>query len=249
MKKRLDQILVERELFPSKPKAQAIIMAGLVFVEGQKIDKAGTPFPETVEIKIKSAPHPYVGRGGLKLEKALKEFAIKVKDKVCLDVGASTGGFTDCLLQNGAKLVYAVDVGYGQLDWKLRNDPRVKVFERVNARNLTLSDLGLSTSDIELSVIDVSFISLTKILPAVYALLTDKAEVVALIKPQFEAKRDQVEKGGIVRDPKVHEEVIEKVKKSAQDIGYFVKQLTHSPISGADGNREFLIHLLKGYNA
>jgi len=249
MKKRLDQILVERELFPSKPKAQPIIMAGLVFVEGQKIDKAGTPFPETVEIKIKSAPHPYVGRGGLKLEKALKEFAIKVKDKVCLDVGASTGGFTDCLLQNGAKLVYAVDVGYGQLDWKLRNDPRVKVFERVNARNLTLSDLGLSTSDIELSVIDVSFISLTKILPAVYALLTDKAEVVALIKPQFEAKRDQVEKGGIVRDPKVHEEVIEKVKKSAQDIGYFVKQLTHSPISGADGNREFLIHLLKGYNA
>ncbi len=245
MKKRLDQILVERKLYPSQSKAQAAIMAGVVFVAGQKVDKAGTLFPETVEIKIKSAPHPYVGRGGLKLEKALKEFAVKVKNKVCLDVGASTGGFTDCLLQKGAKQVFAVDVGYGQLDWKLRNDPKVKVFERVNARNLTLADLGLETLNIELVVIDVSFISLTKILPVVYALLTDKAEVVALIKPQFEAKREQVEKGGIVRDPKVHEEVIERVKKSAQEIGFVEKGIIDSPITGADGNREFLVYLIK----
>ncbi len=245
MKKRLDQILVERELYPSQPKAQAAIMAGVVFVEGQKIDKAGTLFPEAVEIKIKSAPHPYVGRGGLKLEKALKEFAVKVKDKVCLDVGASTGGFTDCLLQNGAKLVYAVDVGYGQLDWKLRKDPRVKVFERVNARNLKPKDLGLEKSEINLCVIDVSFISLTKILPAVYALLTDKAEVIALIKPQFEAKREQVEKGGIVRDPAVHQEVVEKVEAEAETIGFEIKGIVTSPITGADGNVEFLIHLTK----
>jgi len=248
MKKRLDQILVDKQLFESKTKAQAAILAGLVFVKGQKVDKAGSQFPEDIKIEVKGAAHPYVGRGGLKLEKALSEFKVKVKGQTCLDIGASTGGFTDCLLQNGAKQVYAIDVGYGQLDWKLRNDPRVKVLEKTNARYLKLSDLGLEQSNIELAVIDVSFISLDKILPAVYWLLADKAEVIALIKPQFEAKREQVGKGGIVKDPAVHEEVIAKVKAQAEKIGYFVKQFTNSPISGADGNQEFLIYLLKGYN-
>ena len=245
MKKRLDQLLVDKGLFPTRNRAQAAIMAGLVFVDNQKIDKAGTQIDQDAEIEVKGKPHPYVGRGGVKLEGALKEFKIRVKGKIALDVGASTGGFTDCLLQNGAEKVYAVDVGHGQIDWKLRNDPRVIVFERINARNLTLKDLGLTTSDISLAVIDVSFISLSKILPAVYNLLTDTAEVIALIKPQFEAKREQVGKGGIIKDEKVRTEVVEKVRAEAEAIGFKASGVIQSPITGADGNVEFFIHLKK----
>jgi len=188
----------------------------------------------------------YVSRGGIKLEHALKEFNINPQGKIAIDVGASTGGFTDCLLQHGAAKVYSVDVAYGQFAWKLRQDPRVKVIERTNVRYLTLKDLGLATSDIGLCTIDVSFISLSKVLPAVYDLLAERAEVIALIKPQFEARREQVGKGGIIKDPKVHEEVIEKAKKSAQEVGFKIKGVIQSPIEGADGNIEFLIYLLKG---
>lgn len=194
--------------------------------------------------------HSYVSRGGVKLEHALKKFKVNVKGKVAIDVGASTGGFTDCLLQHGAAKVYAVDVGYGQLAWKLRQDPRVIPVERTNIRYLTLEKFSkkfpVSSSQFpNLSTIDVSFISLTKVLPAVYNLLTDKAEVIALIKPQFEARREQVGKGGVVRDKKVHKEVIEKVKMSAEEIGFTVKGVTESPITGADGNVEFFIYLAK----
>ena len=242
---RLDQLLVDKGFFSSRSQAHAAVLAGLVFVDQNKVDKAGTFFRPEVVIEVKGKPSPYVSRGGLKLAKALEEFKIEVKGKIALDIGASTGGFTDCLLQQGAEKVYAVDVGYGQLDWKLRNDPRVKVLERVNARYLTLAELELGTSNIELCTIDVSFISLTKILPVVYGLLTDKAEVIALIKPQFEAARKQVGKGGIVKDPAVHDEVIEKVSRFARELGFDVKGLTKSPIEGADGNVEFLIHLVK----
>ncbi len=221
-------------------------MAGLVFVEKQRVDKAGTQIDKDSNIEIKGKPHPYVGRGGVKLEGALKEFELDVKGKIALDVGASTGGFTDCLLQNGVEKVYAVDVGHGQLDWKLRNDPRVKVFERINARNLTLKDLGLTTSNISLAVIDVSFISLSKILPAVYNLLTSGAGVVALIKPQFEAKREQVGKGGIIRDERVRREVVEQAKAEAEALGFETVGIIQSPITGADGNVEFFIYLKKG---
>ncbi|MEA3492929.1 MAG: TlyA family RNA methyltransferase [Candidatus Margulisiibacteriota bacterium] len=245
MKKRLDQLLVDKGLFPTRTRAQAAIMAGLVFVENQRIDKAGTQIGQASEIEIKGKPHPYVGRGGVKLEGALKEFKIDVKGKISLDVGASTGGFTDCLLQNGVEKVYAVDVGHGQLDWKLRNDPRVKVFERLNARSLALKNLGLEKSDISLAVIDVSFISLLKILPAVYNLLTDEAIVVALIKPQFEAKREQVGKGGIVRDEKVRREVVEKTRQEAEAQGFEAKGIIQSPITGTDGNVEYFIYLKK----
>jgi len=252
MKKRLDQILVEKKLFPSRTRAQAAIMAGLVFVAGQKVDKAGVSFSPDVSIEVKGEPHPYVSRGGVKLDAALEEFQINVSGKVCLDVGASTGGFTDCLLQRGAAKVYAVDVGYGQLAWKLRQDAKVKVFERTNIRYLTLKDIGpalpagrLRTSDVGLAVIDASFISLSKIFPAVYKLLADKAEVIALIKPQFEAKREQVGKGGIVKDEKVRSEVVEKVTVAAEAIGFVAKEVIPSPITGADGNVEFLIYLTK----
>ena len=244
-KKRIDQILTEQGTFPSRAKAQAAIMAGLVYVNGQKVDKAGTLILAETPLEVRGQPHPYVGRGGVKLEKALDKFNIIVKDKVALDIGASTGGFTDCLLQNGAAKVYAVDVGYGQLDWKLRQDERVKVFERTNARHLKLSDFGLRTSDIGLCVIDVSFISLSKILPAVYNLLADQAEVIALIKPQFEAKREEVGKGGIVKDEKVRAEVVEKTRQKAEAIGFKAQGVIESPITGADGNVEFLIHLVK----
>ncbi|MFC1568147.1 TlyA family RNA methyltransferase [Candidatus Margulisiibacteriota bacterium] len=253
MKKRLDQLLVELGRFTSRSRAQAAILAGQVFVKGQKIDKAGALIPPDTEIEVKGNEHPYVSRGGLKLAQALREFKIDVKDKVALDIGASTGGFTDCLLQHGAAKVYAVDVGYGQLAWKLRQDPRVKVFERLNARYLKPGDLGLATprrcsgqaGDCELATIDVSFISLSKILPAVYNLLAEGAGVVALIKPQFEARREQVGKGGIVKDEQVRQEVVERVKTAAGAIGFEVKGVVGSPITGADGNVEFLIHLIK----
>jgi 23S rRNA (cytidine1920-2'-O)/16S rRNA (cytidine1409-2'-O)-methyltransferase len=187
----------------------------------------------------------YVSRGGIKLEHALQQLKIDVKGKAALDIGASAGGFTDCLLQHGAEKVYAVDVGYGILAWKLRQDQRVKVVERTNARYLALKDLGLSVSNIELSTIDVSFISLSKIFPAVYSLLTEKGEVIALIKPQFEARREQVPRGGVVKDEKVHQEVIEKVKKAAEVIGFKAGEVIRSAIEGADGNVEFFIHLTK----
>jgi len=246
--KSLDQLLVERELFDSRSQAQAAIMAGLVYVSEQKIDKAGTlvAFDAVIEVRGQA---PYVSRGGLKLAKALDEFKIDPKDKVCLDIGASTGGFTDCLLQRGAAKVYAVDVGYGQLAWKLRSDPRVVVIERTNARNLNWDEIRKLENAIirkfDLSVVDVSFISLSKILPVVYDLLGGKGEVVALIKPQFEAGRSEVGRGGIVRDEKVRERVREKVKKEAEGMGYEVLGQTESPITGADGNIEFLLYLSK----
>lgn len=246
MKKRLDQLLVEHGHFSSRSRAQAAILEGLVYVGGQRVEKAGTLFSPEVGIEVKGETHPYASRGGVKLEHALKEFELKVKGKVALDAGASTGGFTDCLLQQGAARVYAIDVGYGQLAWKLRQDPRVKVIERTNIRYLTLKDLGLSTSDIGLCTIDVSFISLSKVLPAVYNLLGDQAEVLALIKPQFEARREQVGKGGIVKDKKVHQEVIKKVKAEAETVGFKVEGTIQSPITGADGNVEYFIYMLKG---
>ncbi|MEE8637873.1 MAG: TlyA family RNA methyltransferase [Candidatus Margulisiibacteriota bacterium] len=251
MKKRLDQLLVEQGRFSSRSRAQAAILEGLVYIGGQKVEKAGALFSSEVAIEVKGESHPYASRGGVKLEQALKEFQIKVKGKVAVDVGASTGGFTDCLLQQGAAKVYAVDVGYGQLAWKLRQDPRVKVIERTNIRYLTpekfrekISDFGFRISDF--ATIDVSFISLSKVLPAVYNLLGDKGEVIALIKPQFEARREQVGKGGIVKDNKVHKEVVEKVKAEAEAIGFKAKGVVQSPITGADGNVEFFIYLLKG---
>lgn len=191
-------------------------------------------------------PIPFVSRGGLKLEHALKEFKINVQGKTALDVGAATGGFTDCLLQNGAAKVYTVDVSYGQLAWKLRQDPRVKVLERKNVRFLTLKDLGLETSNIELCVIDVSFISLTKVLPVVYTLLAEQAAVIALIKPQFEARRDQVPRGGVIKDQAVRDETVARIRKFAIDTGFTIGGLTQSPIEGADGNVEYLIWLIKG---
>ena len=194
----------------------------------------------------KKEPIPFVSRGGLKLAHALKEFNLDVRGKTALDVGAATGGFTDCLLQNGAAKVYTVDVSYGQLAWKLRQDPRVKVIERKNIRFLTLKDLGLEASDIGLGVIDVSFISLTKVLPVVYALLAEKAEVIALIKPQFEARRGQVPRGGVIADQAVRDETVERAKKAAVETGFTVGGLTRSPIEGADGNVEYLIRLGKG---
>jgi len=249
MKKRLDQLLMDRELFESRTKAQAAIMAGLVYIGEQKIDKAGTLVPPDCIIEVRGQVHPYVSRGGLKLAKALDEFKIDPKDKVCLDVGASTGGFTDCLLQRGAAKVYAVDVGYGQLAWKIRSDPRVVVIERCNARNLTWDEIRkVENSNIrgfDLAVIDVSFISLSKILPAVYNLLASGGEVVALIKPQFEAGKGEVGKGGIVRSGKVRQQVVEKVRSEAQAMGYEVRGVIESPITGADGNVEFLLYLVK----
>jgi 23S rRNA (cytidine1920-2'-O)/16S rRNA (cytidine1409-2'-O)-methyltransferase len=268
-KERLDQLLVEKGFFESKTKAQAAILAGMVFVDGEKNTKQGTKLLPSVKIEVKGKPHPYVSRGGVKLEHALKEFKINAEGRVCLDIGASTGGFTDCLLQKGAKLVYAIDVGYGQFDWKLRNDPRVVLLERTNARYLTAERLygGCQKSVIphlmrnpepliftkkisampqaSLAVIDVSFISLEKILPTIKNLLPEKGEIIALIKPQFEAGRDKIEKGGIVSDPKVHQMVIEKIINFAKTLNLKNKGLIPSPISGQDGNVEFLVYLIE----
>ena len=242
MKERLDVLLVKRNLASSREKAKAIIMSGNVFVDGQREDKAGSTFDEKQEIIVKGKTLKYVSRGGLKLEKAMKNFDIVLKDKVCMDVGASTGGFTDCMLQNGAVKVYSVDVGHGQLDWKLRNDERVVCMERTNMRYMTEDDIDEKASFVS---IDVSFISLTKILPAVYRILNTGGEVVALIKPQFEAGREKVGKKGVVRDPKVHEEVIEKVRDYAMSIFMEPCHLSFSPIKGPEGNIEYLLHLKK----
>lgn len=242
MKKRLDMLMMDRALAPSREKAKAYIMAGDVYVDGQKEDKAGTMFPETVKIEVRGNTLPYVSRGGLKLEKAMKNFDVTLDGKVCMDVGASTGGFTDCMLQNGAVKVYSIDVGYGQLDWKLRNDPRVVCMEKTNIRYVVPEDLE---GPADFSSIDVSFISLTKVLLPVRNLLTEEGEIVCLIKPQFEAGREKVGKKGVVRDPAVHQEVIEKVRDYAMSISMEPCHLSFSPIKGPEGNIEYLLHLKK----
>ena len=242
MKKRLDMMLVERALAPSREKAKAYIMAGQVYVDGQKEDKAGSMFAETVKVEVRGNTLPYVSRGGLKLEKAMNEFDVSLEGKVCMDVGASTGGFTDCMLQNGAVKVYSIDVGYGQLDWKLRNDPRVVCMEKTNIRYVLPEDLQ---EPAQFSSIDVSFISLTKVLLPVRNLLTDDGEIVCLIKPQFEAGREKVGKKGVVREKSTHIEVIHKVIDYAMSIGFEVLNLEFSPIKGPEGNIEYLVHLQK----
>ena len=242
MKERLDVLLVKRGLAVSREKAKAVIMAGNVYVENQKEDKAGTMFQDTVNIEVRGSTLKYVSRGGLKLEKAMTHFGVTLKDKVCMDVGSSTGGFTDCMLQNGAVKVFAIDVGHGQLDWKLRNDERVVCMEKTNIRYVVPEDLGEAA---DFSSIDVSFISLTKVLLPVYHLLKEDGEVVCLIKPQFEAGMEKVGKKGVVRDPEVHKEVIEKVISYGQSIGYAALHLEYSPIKGPEGNIEYLLHLKK----
>ena len=242
MKERLDTLLVSRGLSESREKAKATIMAGLVFVRNQRVDKAGTKIDVEAEIIVKGNPIPYVGRGGLKLEKALSAFPIDLQGAVMMDIGASTGGFTDCALQNGARKVYAVDVGYGQLAWKLRTDERVINMERTNIRNVTLEDLGEAVDFIS---IDVSFISLLKIMPAVVPLLKENGTMVTLIKPQFEAGREHVGKGGIVRDRDIHRYVIRHVTNGIAAEGLSPLALTFSPIKGAEGNIEYLLYSRK----
>ena len=236
-RKRLDVLVVERGLADSREKARALILAGQVLVNGQKADKAGANIDAAAQIELLAQPR-YVGRGGLKLEAALDRFAIDASGKICLDVGSSTGGFTDCLLQHGASRVYAIDVGTGQLDWKLRNDPRVIVQEQVNARYLARDQVP---EPIALAVCDVSFISITMILPALAGLLVHDAEMVILVKPQFELERDQVGKGGIIRDPALHQQACQRVENAVQALGFHT-QIIPSPILGAEGNREFLLH-------
>ena len=241
-KERLDVLMVQRNLAESREKAKALIMSGIVYVNGQKEDKAGTSFEETVQIEVRGNTLKYVSRGGLKLEKAMSRFGVQLAGKVCMDVGASTGGFTDCMLQNGAVKVYAVDVGHGQLAWKLRNDERVVCMEKTNIRYVTPEDVA---DKINFSSIDVSFISLTKVLGPVKELLSDDGQIVCLIKPQFEAGREKVGKHGVVRDSAVHLEVIEKVIDFAISIGFEVLNLEFSPVKGPEGNIEYLLHLQK----
>ena len=240
MKKRLDMMLVERALAPSREKAKAYIMAGQVYVDGQKEDKAGSMFTETVKVEVRGNTLPYVSRGGLKLEKAMNEFDVSLEGKVCMDVGASTGGFTDCMLQNGGVKVYSIDVGYGQLDWKLRNDPRVVCMEKTNIRYVVPEDIQEKPA---FSSIDVSFISLTKILLPAWRLLKCGGQMVCLIKPQFEAGREKVGKKGVVRERSVHLEVIRMVAAFAGSIGFEALHLEFSPIKGPEGNIEYLLHL------
>ncbi|MEG9297349.1 TlyA family RNA methyltransferase [Mangrovibacillus sp. Mu-81] len=240
-KQRLDVILVERGLIETREKAKRAVMAGLVYSNEERLDKPGEKVSEDIQLTIKGKMMPYVSRGGLKLEKALKVFDIEVKDKVMIDIGSSTGGFTDCALQNGAKSSYAIDVGYNQLAWKLRQDERVEVMERTNFRYVTPADLPGEMP--AFASIDVSFISLSLILPVLRTLLVPGGDCIALIKPQFEAGKDQVGKKGIVRNPKVHLAVIEKIMTLAVNEGYELRGLSYSPITGGDGNIEFLIHL------
>ena len=242
MKERLDVLLVKRNLAESREKAKAIIMSGNVFVEGQREDKAGTTFSDEVQIEIKGHTMPYVSRGGLKLEKAIANFDVDLKGKVCTDVGSSTGGFTDCMLQNGARKVFAIDVGRGQLAWKLRQDDRVVCMEKTNIRYVTPEDLG---EEIDFSSIDVSFISLTKVLEPIRNYLKPDGEIVALIKPQFEAGREKVGKKGVVREKSTHHEVIKLVTSYAASIGFQILGIEFSPIKGPEGNIEYLVHLKK----
>ena len=239
-KERLDVLLVSLGLAESRAKAQATIMAGEVYVNGQKADKAGMDVPLEAEVEVRGNVCPYVSRGGLKLEKALRDFGVDPTGYVCSDSGASTGGFTDCLLQQGARKVFAIDVGYGQLAWKIRSDPRVVVMERTNIRYVTLEDLG---EPLDLSVIDVSFISLGLVLPVVKTLLKPTGQVLCLIKPQFEAGKDKVGKKGVVRDAAVHEEVLQNFISLAKSLDFTIRNLTFSPVKGPEGNIEFLAHL------
>ena len=243
-KTRLDVLLVERGLVTSREKAKALIMAGDVFVNGQREDKPGTSFQEDKikNIEVKGATIPFVSRGGLKLDKAVKTFELDFTGFTCMDIGASTGGFTDCMLQNGAYKVYSVDVGHGQLDWKLRSDERVVCMEKTNFRYLTRDQID---DDIDFASCDVSFISLTRILVPARKLLKDGAQMVVLIKPQFEAGRDKVGKKGVVRDKKVHEEVINRIVDFADAVGFKILHLDYSPIRGPEGNIEYLLHLQK----
>ena len=241
IKKRLDVLLTERLYAETRTKAQAIIMSGNVYVNGQKADKPGMSFEETVDIEVRGAVCPYVSRGGLKLEKALRDFGVDVTGFVCSDSGASTGGFTDCLLQQGASKVFAIDVGYGQLDWKIRSDPRVVVMERTNVRYVTPEQLG---EPLDLSVIDVSFISLNIVLPVIKTFLKPQSgQVLCLIKPQFEAGKEKVGKKGVIRDPETHKEVLDNFVALADRLGFTILGLTFSPVKGPEGNIEFLGHL------
>jgi 23S rRNA (cytidine1920-2'-O)/16S rRNA (cytidine1409-2'-O)-methyltransferase len=240
---RLDVAVVEKGLAPSRERARALILAGQVRVNGQVVSKAGATVPDEAEVSLIEPDHPYVGRGGVKLAHALETFAIPVDGRLALDVGASTGGFTDVLLRRGARQVVALDVGHGQLDWKLRNDPRVMVIERVNARTLTPDHLPPATRAFDIVTMDLSFISLRQVLPAMVPLLAPGADLVALVKPQFEAGRDEVGKGGLVRDPAVHARVVDAVARAADALGLTRVAATDSPIAGAEGNREFLLHL------
>ena len=242
-KERLDILLVEKGLAGSRERAKRMIMAGEVLVDGQKVDKAGTTVKREAEIRLLGNDIPYVSRGGLKLAKAMETFGISMSGKVAADIGASTGGFTDCMLQNGAVKVYAIDVGYGQLAWKLRTDERVVNMERTNIRNVTVD---MFESPLDFASIDVAFISLSKVLPVAYELLKDEGEIAALIKPQFEAGKDKVGKKGVVRDPAVHLEVIQRIVEFSQELGFAVRGLTFSPVKGPEGNIEYLVWLFKG---
>lgn len=240
IKKRLDVLLVERGLAETRTKAQAVIMSGLVYVQGQKSDKPGTAYEENVDIEVRTGGCPYVSRGGLKLEKALRDFGVDPTGYVCSDSGASTGGFTDCLLQQGAQKVFAIDVGYGQLDWKIRSDPRVVVMERTNIRYVTPEQLG---EPLDLSVVDVSFISLKIVLPVIKSLLKSTGQVLCLIKPQFEAGKEKVGKKGVVREASVHKEVLDQFVDHVMQTGFHILGMTFSPVKGPEGNIEFLAHL------
>ncbi len=240
MKERLDVLLVQKGLAPSREKAKAIIMSGIVYVDNVKEDKAGTSFDVNSNIEVRGKTLKYVSRGGLKLEKAMDKYGLNLEGKVCMDIGASTGGFTDCMLQNGASKVYSVDVGRGQLAWKLVQDPKVVVMDKTNIRYITRDDID---DDIEFASVDVSFISLTKIMEAVKAILTDDARMVCLIKPQFEAGREKVGKKGVVRDINVHKEVVNNIVQYMKSIGFGILGLDYSPIKGPEGNIEYLIYI------
>ena len=242
MKKRLDVLLVEQGLADSREKAKAIIMSGIVYVDNNKEDKAGTTFEETAKVEVRGNTLRYVSRGGLKLEKAMNNFGVTLDGKVCMDVGASTGGFTDCMLQNGAVKVYSVDVGHGQLAWKLRNDERVVCMEKTNIRYVTPEDID---DRVEFASIDVSFISLTKVLPAVKELMTENGEIVCLIKPQFEAGREKVGKKGVVRELSTHIEVVQMIVDYVRNNGFRTLDLSYSPIKGPEGNIEYLLYMTK----
>ena len=241
-KERLDLLLVNKGIFKSRERARASIMAGEIFVDGQRVDKCGEKVKESSDIIFKGEELPYVSRGGLKLEKAIKNFKLELKEKICMDIGASTGGFTDCMLQNGARKVFSIDVGYGQFAWKLRIDPRVVCMERTNIRYVTPDQLGELA---DFASIDVSFISLTKVIPTVLNLLKENGEVIALIKPQFEAGREKVGKKGVVREKSTHLEVVNKIYEFAKGMGCNVIDADFSPIKGPEGNIEFLIYFTK----
>lgn len=242
MKERLDMLLVKRAFAPSREKAKAMIMEGCVYVNGQKEEKAGSMFAEQAQIEVRGKTLKYVSRGGLKLEKAIRQFGIVLDRKICMDIGASTGGFTDCMLQNGAKKVYAVDVGYGQFAWKLRQDARVVCMEKTNIRYVTPEDIE---DVLDFASVDVSFISLVKVLGTAKELLKENGEMVCLIKPQFEAGREKVGKKGVVRDPEVHIEVVERIGAFAKELGFSILHLDFSPVKGPEGNIEYLMHLQK----